>query len=186
MLLEIWNREWRAGKFKVEWRFFEPFEEESRRRMAAGTTRTNVSRAALSNARRARASLVPRCCLASAQNYAFMSILAPLITLFIAHLFPSLFSPRYYDFQSLCPRIHQPTPSEMNPCGLPLLNDIAVHHPHTNLQLILRIRVCQKRSSMETHLACTSLAFPSTQRKHHKFRYPIHRLRKLSIYLPHP
>jgi hypothetical protein len=73
-----------------------------------------------------------------------------------------------------------------NPCGLPLLSGIPVHHPHTNLQLIIRIRVCQKRSGMETNLASPSLAIPSTQRTRHQFRQPILRPRKLSNYLLHP
>ena len=69
-------------------------------------------------------------------------------------------------------------------CGLPLLSGVLVHYPHTNLQLIIRIRVCQTWRSMEIHLACPSLAVPTAQRTHH--RQPILRLRKLSNRLLHP
>ena len=74
-----------------------------------------------------------------------------------------------------------------NLCEFPLLSAIPVHHHHhlTNFQL-LRIRVCQKRSSKEIHLTCPSLAIPPTERTHHRFRQPILRLRKLSNCLLHP
>ena len=73
-----------------------------------------------------------------------------------------------------------------DPCRLPLLSCILLSSH--NLQLILRIRVCQKGSRMGTHLACPTLAIPSTstQRTHRRFRQPILRLRKLSNYLLHP
>ena len=52
------------------------------------------------------------------------------------------------------------------PCGFLLHSDIPFHS-HADLQLIIRIRVCQTWRRMETHPACPSLAIPPTRRTHH-------------------
>jgi hypothetical protein len=53
------------------------------------------------------------------------------------------------------PQILRRTPSEMNPCGLTLVNNAHVRHRHTNLQPIHRIS--RRRSSTETLPSCPSL-----------------------------
>ena len=58
------------------------------------------------------------------------------------------------------PQTFPATPSKMDLCGLPLLNDIPNRQTDPNLQLILPI--CQRKKNMATHLSSPS---PQTSQK---------------------
>jgi hypothetical protein len=66
---------------------------------------------------------------------------------------------RYHDFDHK-PQAFPEMQSEMDLCGLPLLNDIPIYQTDPKFQLILRI--CQRKKSMATHLSSPS---PQTSQK---------------------
>ena len=75
---------------------------------------------------------------------------------FLVHPCPYL----VYTLPTASHRLYPATPSKMDLCGLPLLNDIPNRQTDPNLQLILPI--CQRKKNMATHLSSPS---PQTSQK---------------------